>query len=73
MHELTNTTRAHISSCICSIRWPSPPSLGREAPWYCKLYMPQYRGTPGPRTGGGGGGGRGAEQGEGTGNFRDSI
>jgi hypothetical protein len=21
------------------------------APWYCKLYMPQYRGTPGPRSG----------------------
>jgi hypothetical protein len=33
-----------------SRRWPSQPSLGREAPWYCKLYMPQYRGTPGPRS-----------------------
>jgi hypothetical protein len=21
------------------------PSLGREAPWSCKLYMPQYRGN----------------------------
>jgi hypothetical protein len=20
--------------------------MGREAPWYCKLYMPQYRGMP---------------------------
>jgi hypothetical protein len=28
-------------------------SLGREAPWSCKLYMPQYRGTPGPRSGSG--------------------
>jgi hypothetical protein len=25
--------------------------LGREAPRSCKLYMPQYRGTPGPRSG----------------------
>jgi hypothetical protein len=24
--------------------------LGREAPWSCKLYMPQYRGMPGPRS-----------------------
>jgi hypothetical protein len=39
------------SSCICSRRWPSRPSLGREAPRSCKLYMPQYRGTPGPRSG----------------------
>jgi hypothetical protein len=23
------------------------------APWSCKLYMPQYRGTPGPRSGSG--------------------
>jgi hypothetical protein len=27
--------------------------LGREVPWYCKLYMPQYRGMPGPRSGSG--------------------
>jgi hypothetical protein len=27
--------------------------LGREAPWSCKLYMPQYRGMPGPRSGSG--------------------
>jgi hypothetical protein len=27
--------------------------LGREAPWYCKLYMSQYRGMPGPRSGSG--------------------
>jgi hypothetical protein len=45
--------RAPISSCICSRRWPSRPSLGREAPWSCKLYMPQYRGMPGPRSGSG--------------------
>ena len=34
-------------------RWPSRPSLGREAPRSCKLYMPQYRGTPGPKRGSG--------------------
>jgi hypothetical protein len=43
--------RACVSSCICSSRWPSWPSLGIEAHWYCKLYMPQYRGMPGPRSG----------------------
>jgi hypothetical protein len=44
---------AHVSSCICIRRLPSRPSLGRETPWSCKLYMPQYRGTPGPRSGSG--------------------
>ena len=34
-------------------RWPSRPSLGREAPWSCKLYMPQYRGTSRQRSGSG--------------------
>jgi hypothetical protein len=34
-------------------RWPSQPSLEREALWTCKLYMPQYRGTPGPKRGSG--------------------
>jgi hypothetical protein len=41
------------SSCICSRIWPSQPSLGREAPWSCKFYIPQYRRTPGPRSGSG--------------------
>jgi hypothetical protein len=27
--------------------------LQREAHWTCKLYMPQYRGTPGPKRGSG--------------------
>jgi hypothetical protein len=49
----TSTPRAPVSSCICSRRWPSWPSLGREAPWYCKPYVPQYRGMPGPRSGSG--------------------
>ena len=39
------------SSCICIKRWPSRPSLEREAHWTCKLYMPQYRQTPGPKSG----------------------
>jgi hypothetical protein len=50
-YELTSTSRARVSSCICSRRCPSCPSLGRKAPWSYKLYMPQYRGTPGPRSG----------------------
>ena len=41
--------RAHVSSCICIRRWPSQPSVEREAHWSCKLYMPQYMGTPGPK------------------------
>jgi hypothetical protein len=68
----SSNSRAPVSSCICSRRWPSRPSLGREAPWSCKLYMPQYRGMPGPRSGSGwvGEQGRG---GEGIGNFWGSI
>jgi hypothetical protein len=38
---------------ICIKRWPSRPSLEREAHWTRKLYMPQYRGMPGPRSGSG--------------------
>jgi hypothetical protein len=45
--------RALDSSCICIKRWPSQPSLEREAHWTRKLYMPQYRGTPGPKSGNG--------------------
>ena len=50
-YELTSTPRACVSNCACSRKWPSWPSLGREAPWYCKLNLPQYRGMPGPRSG----------------------
>ena len=71
-YELTSTSRAHVSSCICSRRWPSRSSLGREAPGSCKLYMPQYRGTSGPRSGSGWVGEQG-RAGEGIGDFRDSI
>jgi hypothetical protein len=47
------------SSCICIKRWPSRPSLEREAHWTHKIYMPQYRGTPGPKSGSGWVGGLG--------------
>jgi hypothetical protein len=62
--------RARVSSCICSRRWPSGPSVEREAHWSCKLYLPQYRGTPGPRSGSGW-----VEEwmGEWVGDFWDSI
>jgi hypothetical protein len=49
---------------------PKKLSLGREAPWSCKLYMPQYRGTPEPRSGSGW---VGDWRGEGMGDFWDSI
>jgi hypothetical protein len=71
-YELTSTPRARVSSCICIRRWPSWPSLGREDPWYCKLYMPQYRGKPGPRSRSGWAGEQGGGV-EGIGNFRDSM
>ena len=66
-YELTSTPRTCVSSCICTRRWPSQPSLGREAPRSCKLYMPQYRAKKWEWVGGGAG------RGEGIGNFRDSI
>jgi hypothetical protein len=45
-------------------------SVEREAHWSCKLYMPQYRGTPGPKKWEWVG--RGVV-GEGMGDFWDSI
>jgi hypothetical protein len=45
------------------------PSVEREAHWTCKLYMLQYRGTPGPKSGSGGK----ESEGEGMGDFWDSI
>ena len=68
-YELTSTPSDCVSSCICSRRWPNRPSLGRKAPWSCKLYMSQYRGTPGPKSGSG----WVEELGEGMGDFWDSI
>jgi hypothetical protein len=49
----TPTPGDRVSSYIWIRRWPSRPSVEREAHWSCKLYMPQYRGTPGPRNGSG--------------------
>jgi hypothetical protein len=37
------------TSCKCIKRCPSWLSLEREAHWTHKLYMPQYRGMPGPK------------------------
>jgi hypothetical protein len=62
--------RAGVSSCMCIKRWPSWPSVEREAHWLCKLYLPQYRGMPGPRSGSGW---VGAWVGEHVGDFWDSI
>jgi hypothetical protein len=59
-------SRARVSSCIWIRRWPSHPSVEREVHWSCKLYMPQYRWTPGPRSGSG-------WVGEYVGDFWDSI
>jgi hypothetical protein len=60
-----------VSSCIWIRRWPSRPSVEREAHyWLCKLYMPQYRGMPGPRSGSGW---VGEWVGERVGDFWDSI
>ena len=42
---------------------------GKSAHWTCKLYMPQYRGTPGTKSGSRWVG----EWGEGMGDFWDSI
>jgi hypothetical protein len=58
-------------ACICSRRWTGQPSLVREVPWSCKLYMPQYRGMPGPRSGSGWVGEQ--DMGEVIGNFQDRI
>jgi hypothetical protein len=66
---LVSTSGALDSSCICIKRWPSWPSLETEAHWSCKGYMPQYRGTPGPKRGIG----WVKEWGVGMGDFWDSI
>ena len=52
-YDLTSTPGACVPSCICIRRWPIRPSVEREAQRLCKLYLPQYRGMPGPRSGSG--------------------
>jgi hypothetical protein len=44
---------ARVSSCIWIRRRLSRPSVEREDHWSSKLYLPQYRGMPGPRSGSG--------------------
>jgi hypothetical protein len=41
--ESSRKSRSSYLSCICNRKWPSRPSVEREAHWSCKLYMPQYR------------------------------
>jgi hypothetical protein len=52
-YELTSSPELLSLADLCIKGWPSQPSLEREALWTCKLYMPQYRGTPGPKRGSG--------------------
>jgi hypothetical protein len=71
LKQFNHNARKHMSKSgvECIKRWPSRPSLEREAHWTCKLYMPQYRGTPGPKMGSGWVG----EWGVGIGDFWNSI
>ena len=39
-HELTSTPGAPVSSCICSRRWPSRPSVGGEVLGLVRSYAP---------------------------------
>jgi hypothetical protein len=64
-YELTSTPEL-----LTLAAYPIKPSLEREAHWTCKLYMPQYRGTPGPKSENGWVGEWGEE---GMGDFWDSI
>jgi hypothetical protein len=52
-YELTSTPELLSLAAYVSKDWPSRPSLEREAHWTRKLYMPQYRGTPEPKSGSG--------------------
>ena len=53
-YELTSTPRARISSCICSRRWHSQPSLGREAPGIANFICPSTQECQGQEAGVGG-------------------
>ena len=57
-YELTSTPRAHISSCICSIRWPSRLSMGGEALGIAKIICPSTGEHQGQEVGVGGLGSR---------------
>ena len=49
-YELTSTPELLSLATYVIRTWPSWPSVEREAHWSYKLYMPQYRGMPGPRS-----------------------
>jgi hypothetical protein len=57
-YELTSTPRACVSSCICSRRWPSWPSLGGEALGLAKIICPSTGECQGQEAGVGGLGNR---------------
>jgi hypothetical protein len=52
-YTLELVSLARVSSYIYVRRWLSRLSVEREAQCSYKLYMPQYRGTSGPRSGSG--------------------
>jgi hypothetical protein len=65
------TNRYFLDVCKYILLRINRPSGEREAHWSCKLYMPKYRGTPGPRSGSGWVGEQGGV--EGMGDFWDST
>jgi hypothetical protein len=53
-YELTSTHRACVSSCICSRRWHSRPSMGGEALGIAKIICPSSGECQGQKAGVGG-------------------
>jgi hypothetical protein len=51
---LLKKTRAHVSSCVCSRRWPSWPSLGRETLGLANFICPSTGECQGQEVGVGG-------------------
>jgi hypothetical protein len=70
-YELTSTPELLTLAAYVSKDGLIRPSLEREAHWTCKLYMPQYRGMPGPKKKNGNE--LVGKWGEGMGDFWDSI
>jgi hypothetical protein len=71
-YELTSTPELlTLAAYVSKDGLVGRPSLEREAHWTCKLYMPQYRGMPGPKRGSGWVGKCGGVVG--MGDFWDSI
>jgi hypothetical protein len=57
-YELTSTSQRCVSSCICSRRWPSRPSMGGEALGIVKVICPGTGKCKGQESGVGGLGSR---------------